>query len=125
MDDIPIREFKNLQDKGVPFPQNQAMRLYSSLWEADDWATRGGLEKIDWNQAPFKAYYKNFNEDGCFSNNGYSSCSPNSNSWLWQNFDYDYTKKGQMKWVQDNYMTYHYCRDSKRFPQGFPVECSL
>jgi len=29
------------------------MRIYSSLWNADDWATRGGLVKTDWSQAPF------------------------------------------------------------------------
>ncbi|KGN61121.2 probable xyloglucan endotransglucosylase/hydrolase protein 23 [Cucumis sativus] len=125
VDDIPIREFKNFQDKGVPFPQYQAMRLYSSLWDADNWATRGGLEKTDWSQAPFKAYYENYNEDGCFWYNGYSSCTPNSNSWLWGNFDYDYAMKGQMKWVQDNYMIYSYCQDSKKFPQGYPLECYL
>ncbi|CAK9325755.1 unnamed protein product [Citrullus colocynthis] len=125
VDGIPIREFKNFQDKGVPFPQYQGMRLYSSLWDADNWATRGGLVKTDWSQAPFKAYYRNFSEDGCFWNNGYSFCTPNSNSWLWENFDYDYAKKGQMKWVQDNYMIYNYCQDSKRFPQGFPLECYL
>lgn len=125
VDGIPIREFKNFQDKGVPFPQYQGMRLYSSLWDADNWATRGGLVKTDWSQAPFKAYYQNFSEDGCFWNNGYSFCTPNSNSWLWENFDYDYAKKGQMKWVQDNYMIYNYCQDSKRFPQGFPLECYL
>ena len=125
LDEIPIREFKNYQDKGVPYPQYQAMRLYASLWDADTWATRGGLEKKDWNQAPFKAYYQNMSEDGCFWLNGYSSCTPTSNSWLWGNFDYEYAKKGQMKWAQHNFMIYNYCQDSKRFPQAFPLECYL
>ncbi|KAK8471139.1 hypothetical protein PHAVU_003G143332 [Phaseolus vulgaris] len=43
VDGSPIREFKNMESKGVPFPKNQAMRIYSSLWNADDWATREGL----------------------------------------------------------------------------------
>ncbi|KAK4834916.1 hypothetical protein QYF36_002461 [Acer negundo] len=47
VDGTPIREFKNSESIGVPFPKNQAMRIHSSLWNADDWATRGGLVKTD------------------------------------------------------------------------------
>ena len=32
---------------------------------ADDWATRGGLEEIVWSKAPFIASYKGFHVDGC------------------------------------------------------------
>ncbi|XVF74543.1 hypothetical protein PTKIN_Ptkin13bG0118400 [Pterospermum kingtungense] len=125
VDDIPIREFKNLEYLGVPFPNKQKMRLYSTLWCADDWATRGGLVKTDWTQAPFKASYRNFNADACVSSYGSSStyCSPNKNAWFWE--ELDLAKKGQMKWVQDNYMVYNYCTDTKRFPQGLPTECRL
>jgi len=47
VDGTPIREFKNMESKGVAFPKNQPMRIYSSLWNADDWAKRGGLVKTD------------------------------------------------------------------------------
>ena len=60
MDNTPIRVFKNAESLGVPFPKNQPMRIYSSLWDADNWATRGGLVKTDWSKAPFTAYYRNF-----------------------------------------------------------------
>ncbi|XP_076898779.1 xyloglucan endotransglucosylase protein 1-like [Bidens hawaiensis] len=60
VDDTPIREFKNREAIGVPFPKNQPMRLYSSLWSADEWATRGGLVKTDRARAPFMASYRNF-----------------------------------------------------------------
>ncbi|KAF2309364.1 hypothetical protein GH714_001736 [Hevea brasiliensis] len=71
VDGTPIREFKNLESVGVPFPKNQAMRIYSSLWNADDWATRGGLVKTDWSQAPFTASYRNFNANACVLSLGY------------------------------------------------------
>ncbi|KAJ0029826.1 hypothetical protein Pint_14187 [Pistacia integerrima] len=48
VDGTPIREFRNSKSIGVPFPKNQPMRIYSSLWNAEDWATRGGLVKTDW-----------------------------------------------------------------------------
>ena len=94
VDGTPIREFKNLESKGIPFPKNQPMRIYSSLWNADDWATRGGLVKTDWSNAPFTASYRNFNANACVSSNGASSyganSSPsasNSNSWLSEELD--------------------------------------
>ncbi|CAL5343224.1 unnamed protein product [Camellia sinensis] len=122
----PIREFKNAEAVGVPYPKNQPMRIYSSLWNADDWATRGGLVKIDWTQAPFTASYRNFNANACIWSSGSSSCSSsssNSNAWLSKQLDS--TNQGRLKWVQKNYMIYNYCTDSKRFPQGFPPECSM
>ncbi|QHO47094.1 putative xyloglucan endotransglucosylase/hydrolase protein B [Arachis hypogaea] len=65
VDDVPIRVFKNCKDLGVKFPFDQPMKIYNSLWNADDWATRGGLEKTDWSKAPFIASYKGFHIDGC------------------------------------------------------------
>ncbi|KAJ6914192.1 xyloglucan endotransglucosylase/hydrolase protein 23 [Populus alba x Populus x berolinensis] len=121
VDGIVIREFKNLESIGVPFPKNQPMRIYSSLWEADDWATCGGRVKTDWTKAPFVASFRNFNVNACAWSYGASSCKSNSNSWIWEELDVG--REGQMKWVRDNYMTYDYCKDSKRFPHGLPREC--
>ncbi|WOL05183.1 hypothetical protein Cni_G13909 [Canna indica] len=50
--------FRNYGNYGVPFPNQQAMRVYSSMWNANNWATRCGLVKMDWNSAPFIAYYQ-------------------------------------------------------------------
>ncbi|KAF8369940.1 hypothetical protein HHK36_032029 [Tetracentron sinense] len=129
VDGTPIREFKNSESIGVPFPKNQPMRIYSSLWNADDWATRGGLVKTDWIHAPFTASYRNFNANACVWSSGASSCtsqSPSStsdnNAWLSQ--EMDSTSQERMKWVQKNYMIYNYCTDTKRFPQGLPPECA-
>ncbi|GMN52120.1 hypothetical protein TIFTF001_021264 [Ficus carica] len=116
VDGTPIRKFKNLESKGVPYPKNQAMRIYSSLWNADDWATRGGLVKTDWSLAPFSASYRNFKANACVWSSGASSCGSNSatsNSWMSQELDSAGEKK--LKWVQKNYMIYNYCTDSKRY----------
>uniref|UniRef100_A0A5B7BDA1 Xyloglucan endotransglucosylase/hydrolase n=1 Tax=Davidia involucrata TaxID=16924 RepID=A0A5B7BDA1_DAVIN len=129
VDGTPIREYKNAESIGVPFPKNQAMRIYSSLWNADDWATRGGLIKTDWTRAPFIASYRNFSANACIWFQGQSSCdstSPSSNSttnaWLTQKLD----SKGRdrLKWVQRNHMVYNYCTDTRRFPKP-PAECRM
>ncbi|XP_010452475.1 PREDICTED: xyloglucan endotransglucosylase/hydrolase protein 22-like [Camelina sativa] len=129
VDGTPIREFKNMESLGTLFPKNKPMRMYSSLWNADDWATRGGLVKTDWSKAPFTATYRGFKQEACVWSNGKSSC-PNgskqgttgtSGSWLSQQLDS--TAQQRMRWVQRNYMIYNYCTDSKRFPQGLPKEC--
>ncbi|KAJ4827790.1 Xyloglucan endotransglucosylase/hydrolase protein 22 [Turnera subulata] len=123
IDGTPIREFKNLESFGVPFPKNQPMRLYSSIWNADDWATRGGLVKTDWSQAPFTAFFRNFNAEGCIWSLGKPSACGAHDAWLWQKLDPNNLKR--LRWVQQNYMIYNYCTDARRFPQGFPKECAV
>ncbi|KFK27296.1 hypothetical protein AALP_AA8G364000 [Arabis alpina] len=123
VDDIPVRQFKNLEHRGIPYPKMQRMRLYSSLWNADQWATRGGLVKTDWSNAPFTASYRNFRADACVSSAGKSSCPASSPRWFSQRLDL--TAEDKMRLVQSKFMVYNYCTDSKRFPQGFPKECSI
>ncbi|KAK9177851.1 hypothetical protein WN943_027040 [Citrus x changshan-huyou] len=126
VDNIPIRVFKNAESLGVPFPENQPMKIYSSLWNADDWATRGGLVKTDWTKAPFTAYYRNFRAIPC-NNCGSkwsSSSSVSDAQRQWQARDeLDATSRRRLRWVQKYFMIYNYCTDLKRFPQGFPSEC--
>ncbi|KAL4366193.1 hypothetical protein GQ457_05G017550 [Hibiscus cannabinus] len=128
VDGTPIREFKNMESIGVPFPKNQAMRIYSSLWNADDWATRGGLVKTDWSHAPFTASYRNFNANACVWSNGASFCksdAPSSTNAAWFTQELDSTSQQRLQWVRKNYMIYNYCTDAKRFPQGLPPECRM
>ncbi|MED6134211.1 hypothetical protein PIB30_035002 [Stylosanthes scabra] len=119
VDNIPIRVFKNAESMGVPFPKNQPMRIYSSLWNADDWATRGGLVKTDWAKAPFTAYYRNFRATQFSS----ASLRPSTRSSEWQASDIDAIGRRRLRWVQKYFMIYNYCSDFKRFPQGLPAEC--
>ncbi|XXG58180.1 hypothetical protein AAC387_Pa04g0557 [Persea americana] len=123
VDGTPIRIFRNAEGLGVPYPKDQPMRLYSSLWNADNWATRGGLVKINWAYAPFVASYRGFSPDACLWMNGKSSCTSTKTKWWDQELDSAGAQK--LKWVRKNYMIYDYCGDSKRFPQGLPPECSI
>ncbi|KAL3502892.1 hypothetical protein ACH5RR_037341 [Cinchona calisaya] len=126
VDNIPIRAFNNQESIGVPFPNNQAMRVYCSLWNADDWATEGGRVKTDWTNAPLLVTYRNFNPNGCVKSPGSSTCgSTNSlnNDQAWQTQGLDGNGRNRLRWVQQKYMIYNYCTDASRFPQGFPPEC--
>ncbi|KAL9442440.1 hypothetical protein AB3S75_020865 [Citrus x aurantiifolia] len=130
VDGTPIREFKNLESISIPYPKNQPMRIHSSLWNADDWATRGGLVKTDWTKAPFTASCRNFNAKTCIRNPAgpiiSAPCPSNSSSSAWMKIDeLDETSREKLKWVQKNYMIYNYCTDTKRFPKGLPPECAV
>ncbi|PHT86584.1 putative xyloglucan endotransglucosylase/hydrolase protein 26, partial [Capsicum annuum] len=118
VDDIPIRVFRNYLSQGIEYPNAQAMGVYSSLWNADDWATRGGLDKINWNSAPFIARYRNFRTRACLWNGPVSinQCA-NYNWWYtWPQYrQLSYAKRGQMDWIRNKYMIYDYCKDYKRF----------
>ncbi|KAJ0674228.1 putative xyloglucan:xyloglucosyl transferase [Helianthus annuus] len=124
VDDIPIRVFKNSKDLGVRFPFTQPMKVYSSLWNADDWATRGGLEKTDWSKAPFVAAYKDFHIDGCQSSVNAKYCATRGKHW-WDQKKYrdldDYQWR-RLRWVRRKFTIYNYCMDRKRFPV-MPREC--
>lgn len=124
VDNTPIREFNNEESIGVGFPKKQPMKLYSSLWNADQWATKGGLVKTDWSKAPFTAYYKSFNANACVWSRGGSLCAnskttPNA----WQTPGLDANSRRRLRWVQRYYMIYNYCTDYKRFPLSRPREC--
>ncbi|XP_022714575.1 xyloglucan endotransglucosylase/hydrolase 2-like [Durio zibethinus] len=97
VDNIPIRVFSNQESIGVPYPNNQRMRVYASLWDADDWATRGGRVKTDWSKAPFTAYYRNF-----VANNAWEMQGLNGRG------------KKLLTCVKKRYRIYYYCNDLKR-----------
>ncbi|XP_058113666.1 probable xyloglucan endotransglucosylase/hydrolase protein 6 [Magnolia sinica] len=123
IDSVPIRVFKNIESKGVPYVNSQSMGIYSTLWNADDWATRGGLEKIDWSKAPFYTYYKDFDIDGC-TVPGPPSCTNKTNNW-WAAPPYqqlDPIQSRKYRWARLNHMIYDYCTDKTRNPVP-PPEC--
>lgn len=123
VDEIPIRVYENLEASGVPFPSKQPMKLYSSIWNADSWATQGGKVKIDWKKAPFKASYKNLRVAACLWPSRSSSCST-STSISGMNQELDVKAVRKLQWVQKYYMVYNYCTDYQRFIYGVPFECT-
>nr|XP_043621426.1 probable xyloglucan endotransglucosylase/hydrolase protein 23 [Erigeron canadensis] len=127
VDGTPIRVFKNLESIGVPYMKDLPMSVHSSLWNADQWATRGGAIKTNWTEAPFKAWFRNYNARGCVWMNGESSCISGSSKTINQDWytqkDLDISNKKKLKWVQENQMIYDYCKDYNRFPYGIPQEC--
>ncbi|KAG1370260.1 Xyloglucan endotransglucosylase/hydrolase [Cocos nucifera] len=124
VDDVPIRVFKNCKDLGVRFPFNQPMKIYSSLWNADDWATRGGLEKTDWSKAPFIASYRSFHVDGCEASVEAKFCVTQGRRWWDQKEfqDLDSLQYRRLGWVRQRYTIYNYCTDRSRYPV-MPPEC--
>ncbi|KAG6791420.1 hypothetical protein POTOM_000539 [Populus tomentosa] len=124
VDDVPIRVFKNCKDLGVKFPFNQPMKIYSSLWNADDWATRGGLEKTDWSKAPFIASYKSFHIDGCEASVEAKFCATQGTRWWDQKEfqDLDALQYRRLRWVRQKYTIYNYCTDRSRYA-SMPPEC--
>ncbi|GAA0169987.1 hydrolase [Lithospermum erythrorhizon] len=126
VDNTPIRVFNNNEGVGIPIPSRQPTRIYSSLWNADDWATQGGRVKTDWTKAPFTASFRNYNANACVWPSA-SPCISKSLSSLptnsWMNRVLTANDRRKLEWVQKKYMVYNYCTDTKRFPKAIPLEC--
>lgn len=130
VDNVPIRVFSNNEAAGVPFLSRQPMRVFSSIWNGDSWATRGGLVKIDWTHAPFVATYRNFRvENACRASTSAAAatCARSANDQISSTgggssgapgFD-----RSKLQWVKKSFMVYDYCTDSARY-QPAPAECS-
>ncbi|CAN6193185.1 unnamed protein product [Urochloa humidicola] len=122
VDGVPIRDFRNVASTaGVPFPTSQPMRVYASVWDAEEWATQGGRVKTDWSKAPFVASYRGFAAAGCTAG-GAAACARSNGAWMFQ--ELDAAGQEQLRKAQATYMIYDYCTDKYRFPQGPPPECS-
>uniref|UniRef100_J3MRE8 Xyloglucan endotransglucosylase/hydrolase n=2 Tax=Oryza brachyantha TaxID=4533 RepID=J3MRE8_ORYBR len=125
VDDVPVRTFKKYDD--LAYPQSKPMRLHATLWDGSYWATRHGDVKIDWSGAPFVVSYRGYSANACVNNNpagGWSSSWCPEGTAAWISRELDGAGLGTVAWAERNYMSYNYCADGWRFPQGFPAECS-
>uniref|UniRef100_A0A2N9H1C9 Xyloglucan endotransglucosylase/hydrolase n=1 Tax=Fagus sylvatica TaxID=28930 RepID=A0A2N9H1C9_FAGSY len=129
VDSLPIRVFRNYENEGIAYPNKQGMKVYSSLWNADNWATQGGLVKINWTHSPFMAKFSQFRPRACLwkGQASISQCASNTiaaNWWTLPVYKHlSYAQFGQLNWVRDNFMIYDYCKDNKRFNGQIPPEC--
>ncbi|KAK9705970.1 hypothetical protein RND81_07G096200 [Saponaria officinalis] len=131
VDSIPIRVFRKYNDTEINYPDAQPMNAYASLWNADDWATQGGLVKTNWTLAPFSACFQNYDANACVcpDQSTVAKCSETNPANWWtdaskygQLSDTDYY---QMEWIRQNYMIYDYCIGAVEHDLPAPKECSL
>lgn len=124
VDSTPIRVFKNNEAAGVAYPNSRSMRVFSTIYDADSWATEGGRVKTNWSKSPFVASYQSFEINAC--NASSHSSPPCANNW-WDQAEFQSLNQYQLSrlnWVRQNYLTYDYCKDRARYSTP-PPECSL
>lgn len=97
------------------------MRVYTTLWNGDSWATRWGAVKLDLSNAPFVAGFKNFNSNACIAKEGDGANCKGFNGGHFTGLDEESRKK--MRKVQSKWVVYDYCRDLRRYAHGLPYEC--
>eukprot|EP00252_Welwitschia_mirabilis_P019255 TRINITY_DN4403_c0_g1_i2.p1 TRINITY_DN4403_c0_g1~~TRINITY_DN4403_c0_g1_i2.p1 ORF type:complete len:319 (+),score=40.57 TRINITY_DN4403_c0_g1_i2:74-958(+) len=122
VDQVPLRvQRKAHKMTEHMYPEDRPMHMLSSIWNADDWATRGGLEKTDWTAAPFVSSYKKFHAVSCRLN----GCGVSASSKWWDApVSWTLTPKQRRShyWVNKRFLIYDYCLDSSRYPTK-PTEC--
>ncbi|KAI5080890.1 hypothetical protein GOP47_0004073 [Adiantum capillus-veneris] len=128
VDSVPVRIYRNTSITYATYPKYKPMAIYSSIWNGDSWATRGGLEKINWTYSPFITSYTNFLVDACEWNlpNQAPSCF-----WYTQPYWWDQPDKWTLSVAEKNYYMYYtkqytiydYCVDTLRYPNQMP-ECA-
>lgn len=131
VDDKVIRVFHNSKDLGLPYLEYQPMYIYSSIWNGEAWATRGGRDKCDWSKAPFVASYTGFDVDACTVETGadweiHQCYTKLFNSWYGDAAHKNLTSQqvDDLRWIKSNYIIYDYCSDTKRF-NTTPPECAV
>lgn len=128
VDWVPIRTYRNHADKGVAYPRRQPMSITTSLWNGESWATRGGKDKVDWSKGPFTASFRNYKIDACVWKGNPRFCREASPANWWNqdtSSSLTWAQRRLFRWVRKNHLIYDYCRDSKRFQNNLPMECSL
>ncbi|XP_042518332.1 xyloglucan endotransglucosylase/hydrolase protein 2-like [Macadamia integrifolia] len=125
VDNIPIRVYMNKVNIGVGYPY-QPMQILTSLWDGESWATDGGRIKTDWSQAPFRAYLRSFEINGCPSKNSNTDDQQCYTSKYWWNekqyWKLNHAQQIEYEAIKKYHMTYDYCSDRSRTPKP-PPEC--
>ncbi|KAJ4768323.1 Xyloglucan endotransglucosylase/hydrolase [Rhynchospora pubera] len=122
IDGTPIRIFKKQNGTvTLPYPDNQSMKIQLSIWDGTAWTQ----QPVDWSQAPFKAWYRNYRTKACTltGNATAISCQPNATALLSKDLSIDAQTK--MAEVQSKYMVYNYCNDQMKIFENTPLECAI
>ena len=121
MDDVLIREIKNVDGVGGDYP-SKPMSLYVTIWDGSSWATNGGRYKINNKLDPYVTKFSDFVIHGC-------PLDPIRKVSCYNESDYgkvcgEMTPKtlGEYEEFRRQYLTYSYCDDKKRYRTPLP-EC--
>lgn len=126
VDSIPIRVYAN--KTGVPYPSTGHMYVDSTLYDGSNWATNGGLTKVNWTYSPFIASYRSFFIDGCVWDNttGLPLCAMMQPTLWWDAQNYQKLSPADqnlLELARSYSLFYDYCNDTTRYPIR-PPECS-
>ncbi|XP_057417947.1 probable xyloglucan endotransglucosylase/hydrolase protein 33 [Lotus japonicus] len=127
VDNIPVREFIHSSTYPSIYP-SKPMSVYATIWDASEWATKGGKYPVNYKNAPFVVSFAEMEQSGCISDpaTSVSLCSKANPSGLDPN-GAEFTKLSQqqiaaMDWARRKLMFYSYCNDKPRF-KVLPPEC--
>ncbi|KAI3720304.1 hypothetical protein L6452_21220 [Arctium lappa] len=132
VDNIPVREVIHNQVSFFVYP-SKPMSLYTTIWDASEWATHGGKYPVNYNYAPFVASLGEFEIEGCLmpktNSSTMGSClmsSTLSSSDPVEGGDFIKLTRQQtvgMNWARTKHMFYSYCKDTSRY-KVIPPECN-
>ncbi|XP_043722526.1 xyloglucan endotransglucosylase/hydrolase protein 20-like [Telopea speciosissima] len=122
VDDIPIDFFKSGRE-GIPYPNQQPMTLYATIWDGSSWATEYGKIKLNMSYAPFIVSYRDYEVDGCvWTGHGNNTLCSNHNNAFWKTHTITMFEKEMLAHIHRNYIFYDYCTSD---PSKFnPTECA-
>jgi xyloglucan:xyloglucosyl transferase len=126
VDRVPIRIYRKTATTGATYPSYKPMTVYGSVWNGDQWATRGGLDKINYAYAPFVVTLNKFWIDACQYATGTSppACYTNQYPYWWASYALSDAEKRAYSYYTKRYTVYNYCTDvPNRFPTP-PAECA-
>ncbi|KAG6384425.1 hypothetical protein SASPL_155759 [Salvia splendens] len=125
VDNTPIRVYRNYLHDGIPYPDlDKPMRAYSSIWNADSWATRGGLDRINWSKAPFVAKLRKFRARACKFQGitSVANCTAAAAA-ACTTSELGLDDQNQMELIRNKSLVYDYCQDYEKYMGLLPGEC--
>lgn len=128
VDNIPVREVIHNNAISPVYP-SKAMSVYSTIWDASQWATHGGKYPVNYKFAPFVVSIRGIEMEGCILNHKdrSPSCMRSRLSSLDPIDGEQFAKLSSqqitgLEWAR-KHMFYSYCQDKSRYKVR-PAECN-